>query len=201
MAQPCPVTLKYLAVVRSLYDFNSMILEQYLPQLEQLEELARVAGNSRKRQHQRAFLCVELMRYRLPMHLATSDGGWAALTEAEWPRSREGLNTLLSRIDTDMTNLVGYDVEYTLVPPKDSVQLLRANDQKAFKVFNLLHESAVMLRQSLGNEDISLSRIAKRLALAAQVVQLHVPDVLNMGQDLLEQTENFARRAWELPRK
>lgn len=201
MDTTCPVTRAYLNTVRNLYDLTLVQNELWLEPLNEWVERAEYGGGTRLLQHQRAFCCVELMLWMLMPEMC--GGAVYAVKEYElrtWPRSREGLNYVLELANERRDDLLAEVTEYFYLAerPRGVDQIWHENQRRAAELYKLICESCVILRQSLKNSDVTLTRVGKRLALAANVARKHIPDMLNMAANLLEQQEGMASRAWEL---
>jgi hypothetical protein len=197
----CPVTRTFLSTVRNLYDLTLVQNELWVEPVNEWMERAEQGGGTRFLQHQRAFYCIELMLWRL---MPTVAGTVYAVREhelREWPRSREGLNRVLQIANDRRDDLLAEVTEYFYLPnrPLGVEQILHENRHRSAELYKLICESCVILRQSLKNEDVTLTRVGKRLALAANVSRKHISDMLLMAGELLDQHEEMAQRAWERP--
>lgn len=204
MDTTCPVTRAYLYAVRNLFDLTLVQHEMYAEPLEELLDMAAHDSGERVRQHHRAFYCIELMISRFIMKLDSryyfNEG--PAGRPFNWPRSREGLNHVLALANEKRDDLLAEVTEYYyLAGPHDGVAE-RHNDtsRTAAELYKLICESCEILRQSLKNPDVPLTRVGKRLALAANVSKYYISGMLDLGTELLEHNEGKNERAWELPK-
>jgi hypothetical protein len=198
----CPVTRAYLYAVRNLYDFSLIQHETYAEPLQELIERASHDNAARVRQHQRAFYCLELMVFRFVVKVRP--GYYIKETEKpvlSWSRSREGLNHVLKYFEEKRDDILAEVTEYYYLPDKklNTDQLRHADNQTNAELYKLICEACVLLRQSLRNPEVPLSRVGKRLALAANVSRHYIGDMLAMGDELLLHTEGTTRRAWQIP--
>lgn len=203
MDTTCLVTHAYLNTVRNLYDFNLVQYEIWVDPLNELLDRAEHSDNSRLVQHQRAFYCIELMLFRFVMR---HQPNWcvqdaAAAAWLQWERSREGLNYVLEKANAVREDLVAEVTEryYLNERAVGANQMEQDEDHQRSKLYKLICESCVILRQALKNEELTLARVGKRLALASSVSTFYIDDMLLFGEELLEQTEGMTRRAWQLP--
>ncbi len=192
MELSCPVTHGYLRALRNLYDFESVQFEMWQGPLDDAIELANHVGGGRKLEHQRAFYCVELMTTRLYIQSGTP----------AWLRSREGLNRLLRVTNAQRDDLLARITEFTYLPGIQDGAAERRNDMDRITATTLGYvcEAAELLRQSLKSPDVHLSRVGKRLALAANAAGFYVDRMLELANELINYNEGNARRAWE-PRR
>jgi hypothetical protein len=216
MDAACPVLDSYLSQVRKYMDESTILVaDAYQYRLDRLDELIQRQrfGNTRARQHQRAFLCVEWMLYRLPVGLPTNTA--RQLEMSPWPRSREGLTNLITMLRGDNEELLGVMTEHSfslgmLYQPEDPTvvavrvgdgvdQMYQDNRKLLQHVYRYAGESAVILRQSLRNPNVRLTRIGTRLARSAIVARTGIAGLLELAETLLGQSENNAQRAWEIP--
>ena len=199
MDQACPVTKAFLAGVRSHPDLASVLYEEWYGILAEFEEQAERGGNQIQRQHQRAFLCIELMLYRVARRIDVAEAQVAPTLI--WPRSREGLTRVVQALREDNENLLGAQSEYIFsrgISGKGADQLIHTNQRRALVVYKLAGESAVILRRALCNPRVSLARVGRRLASAMAATGADIHSMLVVAGALLEQTENWAPRIWEL---
>lgn len=204
MEDQCPVVRGYLLGVRSVVDFDQLINESYLDQLHELDGLSEYGNDTRARQHMRAFLCVEFMVSNLAHNVPV--GSATTAPPPTWRRSREGLSKLIDTLNEDTDEMLAAIMEYSFEIGMGAVgkgvdQILHANQQLLVEVYKLARESAVILRQSLKNPEVSLMRVGRRLALAAHCARCGVPDMFIMARELLDQNEHRALRAWELHKR
>lgn len=211
----CPVIESYLAQVRKYMDESTLLVaDAYQYRLECLEGLLQQHrfGNTRARQHQRAFLCVEWMLYRLPVGLPTNTS--RQLEMSPWPRSREGLTNLITLLRSDNEELLGVMTEHSFAvgmvyQPEDpnivatrvgdgADQIYQDNRRLLQYVYRYAGESAVILRQALRNPNVRLTRIGTRLAKSAIVARTGMAGLLELAETLLSQSEDNAPRAWEI---
>lgn len=192
MELSCSVTHGYLRAVRNLYDLDSVQFEAYQGPLDDMAELADHAGGSRMLQHQRAFYCVELMSSRFHVQSVSP----------EWPRSREGLNRLIQVANEVRDDLLARGMEFTyLADMQDGVAEQRNDlDRRIAQTLGFVCESAELLRQALKNPEVPLSRVGKRLALAANASGYYIDRMIELSNELIEYNEGSTRRAWE-PRR
>lgn len=202
----CPVTRAYLYAVRNLYDLSLIQHEMYAEPFAELLVRAEHDSSARVRQHQRAFYCIELMVSRLILKMDSryyfKEGPNSPVFS--WPRSREGLNQVLQHAEERRDDLLAEVTEYYYyyyLPDKklNTDQLRHVDNQTNAELYKLICESCVLLRQSLKNPEVPLSRVGKRLALAANVSRHYIGDMLDMADELLLHTEGTTRRAWQLP--
>ncbi len=197
MDRACPVTRAFLRTFRNLFDLTAIYNEMWLEPYNELAERAEEAGGNRMQQHQRAFYCIELMtsvcasRLKVPQQDVTRLVGW--------PRSREGLNQILEYATFERDDLVAELTEWYYLPtkPRDERQMLHAASQSRAALFKLVCEACVLLRQSLKNPEVPLTRVGRRLALAADAANFGITDHLSFAQELIELSEG---RAWERKR-
>ena len=184
----CHVTHGYLRVLNASFSLNSWQFEQWLEPLNELTDMANHAGGSRQLQHQRAFYSVELMASRFHVQTQLPDR-----------RSREGLNRLIKAVRELLDDKAAAEMERTLVPEYDEGLSLLNQDIDIRIAYNLqkLCEAAELLRQSLKNEAVNLSRIGKRLAQVARSTPLYIDSMIVIARELLEYTEKDRRKAWE----
>lgn len=200
MNHACPVTRAYLARVRVLVDFSSALNETYLDRLESLEEQAARAGAALERQHQRAFFCLEVTL----SHLAERSiyaGELQQVPTLRWPRSREGIQEALRTMRSDYENLLAATSEYVFLPEElkgDTKRLYNDNQQRLLVLYRKAYKLAVILRRSLFNHKISLARVGRYLADAMHSTRQPVPFMLSVANQLIEQTEGWAPRAWQI---
>jgi hypothetical protein len=216
MHDACPVVESYLAQVRRYLDESTVLTaDAYQYRLDCVEEeLQRQRfGNTRSRQHQRAFFCVEWMLYRLPAGLPS--GTSRQLEMSPWNRSREGLTNLIAMLRSDNDELLGVMTEHTfslgmVCQPDDpeavatrvgdgADQIYQNNRKLLQHVYRFAGESAVILRQSLRNPNVRLTRVGTRLAKAADVARTGMAGLLDLAETLLTQSEDNGVRAWEVP--
>lgn len=197
----CPVTRAYLYAVRNIHDLSLAQYEMYLEPFEELLDRASHDSSALARQHQRAFYCIELMVSRFCQKLDSryyyNEGAHAVVFS--WPRSREGLNTVLTIFNEKRDELLADVTEYHYLPIKkfDVDQMRQDTNHNFAELYRLICESCELLRQSLKNPDVQLSRVGKRLALAANVSKYYIDDMLNLADELLLHTEETTRRAWQ----
>ena len=189
MEMYCPVTRGYLRAVRNLFDLESIQFEMYLEPIEEISEMVNYAGGSRQLEHQRAFYCVELMTSRF---VITS-------IDPKWKRSREGLNGLITLTNEIRDDILADIAEFAFLPGVQDGLAERRNDnlRKVSTTLQLVCESAELVRQSLKNPEVQLSRVGKRLALAAQASGYYIDRMLELAKELIDYSEGNARRAWE----
>ncbi len=196
----CPVVRAYLLTVRNLHDFALVQYQLYEESFEDMLALADSSGNTRVRQHQRAFYCVELM-LRFVTQMADGEH-WPLMPYKldDWPRSREGLDYVIEVINLKRDELLADVTEYFYSRSKKMGLSVMENDaaQAAAEVYHLAIEACVILRQSLKNPDVPLTRVGKRLALAAKVSSHYIGDMLQLAEELSNQDELHPKRAWEL---
>jgi len=216
MNAACPVVESYLVQVRKYMEESTLLVANaYQYRLGCLEGLLQQHrfGNTRSRQHQRAFLCVEWMLYRLPVCLPTNTA--RQLEMSPWPRSREGLTNLITMLRGDNEELLGVMTEHSfslgmVYQPEDPTivavrvgdgadQIYQDNRRLLQYVYRYAGESAVILRQSLRNPNVRLTRIGTRLAKSAIVARTGMAGLLELAETLLAQSEDNALRAWEIP--
>lgn len=192
MELDCPVTSGYLRALRNLFDLESVQFELWQEPLDEVENMATFAGNSRRLQRQRAFYCVEVMASRFNVQSKHPDR-----------RSREGLNELIA-----IANRCRDDIRAELVEVSIIGEVLEGRAERHYATqraiahtLQLTCEAAVLLRQSLKNPDTSLSRVGKRLALAAFSAGYYIDNMLELAKELIDYTEGSARRAWEPARR
>lgn len=192
MDTTCPVTRAYLYAVRNLYDLTLVQHEMYAEPLEDLLNIAAHDSSERMRQHQRAFYCVELMASRFPV----------IPPMLPWPRSREGLDYVLhvanERRDDHLAELT--EQFYSGIDLEGIAERQHDNMRAASEIYKLICESCVILRQSLKNPDVPLTRVGKRLALASNSARYYISGMLDLATELLNHTEGKNERAWEQPR-
>jgi hypothetical protein len=217
MYTACPVVESYLAQVRKYMEESTVLtIDAYSRELNYIEELLELQrfSNTRARQHLRAFLCVEWMLYRLPVGLPS--GTAQQLAMSPWERSREGLTNLIEMLRGDNEELLGVMTEHTFslgmvlqpddpaaVPVRvgDGADQIYQNNRKLLQhVYRYAGESAVILRQSLRNPNVRLTRVGTRLAKAAHVARTGMQGLIELAEILLSQSERFAARAWEIHR-
>lgn len=190
MDTTCPVTRAYLYTVRNLYDLTLVQHEMYAEPLQELLNIAEHDSSERVRQHQRAFYCIELMTTRFP-----------AIPEmVAWPRSREGLDYVLQianeRRDDHLAHLTE---QFYLDKVLDGLEERQHDNMRiASELYKLICESCVILRQSLKNPDVTLTRVGKRLALAANVSRYYISGMLDLGTEVINHNEWKNERAWDL---
>jgi len=220
MHDACPIIGSYLAQVRKYVDEDAWITEAYLRQLDTIDEalVRQGAGNTLARQHQRAFLSIEWTLYRLPASLPSNIT--QQLSMSPWPRSREGLTTLVTLLRGDTDELLGAMTEHTLSrgmvlqggevagDPLNNVkrklgdmadQMYQDNRAALQHVYRYGGESAIILRRALRNPCIRLTRVGVRLAKAARAARIGMSSMLELAEILLAQQESNAVRAWEIP--
>jgi len=192
MDTTCPVTRAYLNTVRNLYDLTLVQNELWLEPLEEMGERAAHGGSSRSVQHLRAFYSIELMVWRFVKDPQT-------LKWLSWERSREGLNYVLEQANEVRDDLLAEVTEYYYLAsrPRGVEQIKHDTNHQNAELFKLVCEACVILRQSLKNPEVTLTRVGKRLALAAHVSKFHIEDMLRFAEELLAQNEGMGRRAWE----
>lgn len=192
MALSCPVTSAYLHAVHNLFDLSLVHNEMWAEPFDELKKRAALAGGERIRQHQRAFLCIELM---LNFLLGSENA------PKSWPRSREGLNLILGFADEQRNDLIAEVTEFYYLQrrPIGIEQIQQDQYRKQAELYKLICESCVILRQALKNQTVSLMRVGTRLALASNIAGYYIPDMFTMAGNLLEHNEEVALRAWELP--
>lgn len=192
MEMYCPVTRGYLRAVRNLFDLESIQYEMYLEPIEEISEMADHAGGSRQLEHQRAFYCVELMTSRFAINNINP----------KWKRSREGLNNLILLANEIRDDILADITEFAFLAGVQDGQAERRNDnlRKVATMLQLVCESAELVRQSLRNPEVPLSRVGKRLALAAHSSGYYIDRMLELARELIDYSEGSARRAWEPPR-
>lgn len=189
MILACPVTRGYLNAVGSLYDLSLVQYEMWLGPFEDAMDFAAHAGGSRQLQHQRAFYCVELMTSRFQVQSI----------QPPWPRSREGLNQVLSVANELRDDILAEVTEHAyLAVVHDGVVEQHIDLQRAIsELLRLVCESSELLRQSLKNPEIPLSRVGKRLALAANGAGYYIDGMLALAMELINHNNEDMRRAWE----
>ena len=201
MDTTCPVTRAYLNTVRNLYDLTLVQNELWLEPIEEMLDRAAHGGGSRFVQHQRAFYSIELMLFRFVMKRQrwayvkdTTDTPWL-----QWERSREGLNYVLDKANEIRDDLLAEVIEYYYLAerPRGIEQITHDTNRQQADLFKLICESCVILRQSLKNSEVTLTRVGKRLALASNVSTFYIGDMLLFAEELLAQNEGMGRRAWE----
>lgn len=204
MDTTCPVTRAYLSTVRNLYDLTLVQNELYVDPINELVERADYGGSSRFDQHQRAFYSIELMLFLFVMKRQPS---WyfkdvATSPWLQWARSREGLNYVIEKANEVRDDLIAEVTEYYYLAarPVGVEQMRHDQNHKDAELYKLVCESCVILRQGLKNEEVTLTRVGKRLALAAHVSKFHIEDMLLFADELLAQSEGRTERAWEIPR-
>jgi hypothetical protein len=201
----CPVVEAYLTRMRTYITNYVMFAENYTSQLEAYEDLLALQDNldSRIRQHQRAFLCIEMMVHHVAKILPVGIGQEVPMVF--WKRSREGLNEFVSILRNDGDNLVANLTEYSIASSwggagQGADQLHHDNQERLTSVYRYAGESAVILRQALRNPNVKLFRVGRRLAQAAEAARMGVPDWFSMANALFEQRKEHAPRAWEIPK-
>lgn len=201
MDTTCPVTRAYLNTVRNLYDLSLVQYELWVDPLREMVDRADYGGSSRFVQHQRAFYSIELMLFRFVMKRQL---GWYVketngLQWLQWDRSREGLNYVIEKANEVRDDLIAEVTEYYYLGqrPVGTEQIVHEQNHQKAALFKLICEACVILRQSLKNEDVTLTRVGKRLALAANVSNFYIDDMLIFSEELLAQTEGTTRRAWQ----
>ena len=121
------------------------------------------------------------------------------LSWLQWERSREGLNYVIEKADEIRNDLIAEVTEhyYLAARPIGVEQITHDQNHQKAELFKLICESCVILRQALKNEEVTLTRVGKRLALAAHVSKFYIDDMLLFSEELLEQTEGTTKRAWQ----
>lgn len=201
----CPVAEAYLTRMRTYITNYVMFAENYASQLEAYEELLALQNSldSRLRQHQRAFLCIEMMVHHVSKVLPVGFG--QENTNGFWKRSREGLTEFISILRSGEDDLVSTITEYTISSSwggsgQGADQLHHENQKRLTSVYRYAGESAVILRQALRNPNVKLFRVGRRLAQAAEVARMGIPDWFAMADALFDQRKEHAPRAWEIPK-
>ena len=186
----CPVTWAFLRTAGSIYDMGRYQNEVWTDALDEAADIAAHGGSDRMKQHQRAFYCVELMLHRCLPRLGLTR------PMASWPRSREGLNQILAFAQEQRDELIAEVTEYyyLLERPRDERQLLHERNQQRAELFQYICEACVILRQSLKNPDVTLTRVGKRAALAVNTSTFFIDDAILFSKDMIYYSEY---RAWE----
>lgn len=199
MAQPgCPVTLAYLHELKverqSLGCANAVEWK-----LLALNDMAEVAGCYRTEVLLRSFLALEVMATRGLKGDPVL--GKDTLTAMRWTRSARGLTTLLHGIRVEIDELRADFTERIIL---DKSSAASAEDllytKKEWRLEGLLHfeAAAVLTRRALKATDVwrDLSRIGTYLAYVLSR-SCGFEARLDVAHELLEQTSEKVRRAWE----
>lgn len=194
----CPITLAYL---------NELIEErQHLGianavewRLLSLKDMAVVAGNSRQDLLMRSFLALEMMATRGLK--ADPVLGRDRLTAMRWPRSANGLALLLYSIRREATELCAEFAERRLL---EQELVTTANDLRVTKQewrlegLRQFEAAAMLVRRSLKDTEVwkSLGNVGVRLH-AVLNRSCGFDARVDIAHELLEQTSEVVRRAWE----
>lgn len=209
----CPVVGTYVKYIQGYLEDEIVFADVYLPQLNNYAEIiVRQAATSRICQHQRAFLCIEMMLHNISQVLSVDSKQDSQYVK--WERSSSGLSHLLVAIRGDNSNLAGTAMEYVLSKGMNMLsidgpvikkrvgdgadQMYQENRHKLIEVYRLVEEAAVVLRRSLRNPETPLTRVGRRLGQAAEVARIDTGRLFFMLDSLLDQREDHAPRAWEL---
>ena len=215
MREVCPVVATYAKYIQNYLEDEVFFADSYLERLNHYAELIVGQGMiSRARQHQRAFLCIELSLHCIAKEIQVREE--QSSQYLRWERSSMGLSQLISSMRGNNEDLTGASMEYkfdrgnvhvtakhddTVVVQRvgDSTdQMYQENRHMLMEVYRLAGESAVILRRSLRNTEVPLTRVGMRLGQAAEVARVDTTRLFYMLEALLDQTENNAPRAWEL---
>lgn len=201
-ADICPVVAGYLSKLRSLVDPSNVLRADLPAQIDELEELAEATrAGPLERQHHRAFLCVELMlsRFLLVGLDHTQQAEKAALLD--WPRSREGLNTVLKTVRALRDDITGSAMETDLVGVNRAniAQLRQAINQRLLSVIEVVIGAAEIVRASMKNPATRLGPVGASLAVVVAEQRRHaVWEAIWLGRVLLTETEQKVFRGWQI---
>ncbi len=215
MPDVCPVVSTYTKYIQNYLEDEVFFADTYLERLNHFAELIVLQGaGSRLRQHQRAFLCIELMLHRIAKSVPVKEE--QSSQHIRWDRSSIGLSQLIASMRGNNEDLTGASMEYglargmlTSATEEDGLvvvsrvgdgadQLYQENRHILMEVYRLAGKSAVILRRSLRNPEVPLTRIGRRLGQAAEIARIDTARLFTMLECLLDQRENYAPRAWEL---
>jgi hypothetical protein len=193
----CPVTLAYLDcfVAQHKGDFNALV-EAQVEQAIELKELAAQVDASRRVVQLRSFLLLEAIITRPRAVLDP-------IFSTTWERSRKGLNHVLRVVQEARTEINALDAEHTLGGTQErrmlgDVEVKRRSRQE--RVFELIDGCATLLRRSLrtaGAITVQDLHHIGRWGLMAIMVNNTPSEAMNLARELLEQTSESNRRAWE----
>lgn len=196
----CPVITAFLKEMLILNDFDSPLNSSLVPQLDNLQEMLAVEPKGTLvRQQQRGFFCVEYMASKLLVSsLPQQELGFCF----GWPRSRGGLTHLLAGVKSLLEELLGGIVEYDILYGDDvqvPTQLLENQQHRTASIIcQHLGSAAFILRHSLRNSDVHLSRVGLRVARSMQACNCSVIDMLVLVRELLNHGEREVLRAWQI---
>lgn len=215
MLKVCPVVSTYTKYVQHYLEDEIFFAETYLHKLEEYVELINLQGDGNLvRQHQRAFLCIEMMLHFVACSIEVQEKQTAQYMQ--WERSSAGLSKLIAGMRGDHDDLTGASMEYVFargmlnsIEEPDGLitvnrvgdgieQMYHQNRHTLMEVYRFAGEAAVVLRRSLRNPGTPLTRVGRRLGLAAEVANTDTSKLFFMLEALLNQTEEHAPRAWEL---
>lgn len=207
MPEVCPVVATYTKYIQNYLEDEVFFTDIYLERLNHYAELIVLQGKgNRLRQHQRAFLCIELTLHCVAKSVAVREE--QSSIHMRWDRSSIGLSQLIASMRGNNDDLTGASMEYRLSRGMSTSagpavgdgadQMLQDNRHMLMEVYRLAGESAVILRRSLHNAEVPLTRVGRRLGQAAEVARLDTTKLFFMLEALLNQRENHAPRAWEL---
>lgn len=197
--EPCPIARAYLASLRRLVNFDSILNESFLSALEDLEETATQGVVTRSTQHQRAFHCVTQAVGSL-----TFSEGFSTMRELDiamppiFDRSREGLTLLVGWLRGAMDAITCSKMEYAITrrmvrgAELGVEQLQQPRLDKLLRVYGNTVESAVVLRRSLKNPATRLGRVGSRWCESVLCMGVSVPHAFEMARSLLTITEENA---------
>ncbi len=193
----CPLTLKFLDTLHNHFH-DDVFWQSKMPRVHHLHERAECAGSSRIRLHQRAFLAVEIMATRgIP---SSYHIGFPGIASLRWNKSAAGIALLLTTLRIERDELIAGQVEFLMDSSelnKGPEQLLNAKAKRQIQFLTELEDAAMVLRRSLRKNFISQALSVVGLRLADSTFLLGQDAQLDIAQELLDQTENVERRAWD----
>lgn len=213
MPDLCPVTATYVKYIRGYLEDEIIFADVFEPQLDHYAEVIAMQSNSgnntRARQHQRAFLCIEMMMHHIARGVSVQERQDSQYMT--WDRSSVGLSQMIMALRSDNDDLTGAAMEYGfargMLDPDGPVvkrrvgdgsdQMYQDNRHTLMEVYRLAGEAAVILRRALRNPETPLTRVGRRLGQAAEVSRASTTKLFSMAEALLNQREDHAPRAWE----
>lgn len=190
----CFVTRSFLATFIAQHAHNALVVEAQLDQAKELLEIANYAGGGRRLTQLRAFLLVEAIITRPRTVLDP-------IASTTWKRSRFGLKHVLTLTQDARNEIIALDAEQVLGGTQRThvtAALEQANREKKERLLELVEGCARFLSRTLRPNDLwqSMHNVG-RLGLMAFSLYNTPIEAMNLAQELLEQTEESNRRAWE----
>lgn len=193
MRYGCPVTIAFIEHAKRCVD--PIIHEGETDYLNELQNVARELPASVTLNRLRAFYCIERLH-----SISRALQGRSDLPQLffETRRSHEGLSNLLEQVALSKDDLLGEAVALSLEmrqggSAKALAQLTKHTRRMNEEVVLKLEESAKLLRRSLSNEDVNLSRVGTYTATA---LHLCSGNLLDTARKLVTISETNALNGW-----